>query len=165
MSVRIVPGKGFQLTFENGRTLSVMFGYGNYCENRHNIALRAFEDYGTPLKTSHIGKTFEVAGWNSAEDGGEWVSLGCDTVDGWLDLKQVVAYGRWLRDSTPEDLEFEIPDRRSEEGCGVCLSTTLDEGYIAVKCPHTSLFLPLFTSVDSGESALNALALAYVELA
>ena len=29
-------GKGFHLTFDNGWTLSVQFGYGNYCENYHN---------------------------------------------------------------------------------------------------------------------------------
>jgi hypothetical protein len=28
--------KGFQMTFENGWTISVQFGYGNYCDNsRH----------------------------------------------------------------------------------------------------------------------------------
>jgi hypothetical protein len=25
---------GFQMTFENGYTISVQFGFGNYCENR-----------------------------------------------------------------------------------------------------------------------------------
>lgn len=31
----ICMNKGFQITFENGWTISVQFGYGNYCEN-HN---------------------------------------------------------------------------------------------------------------------------------
>lgn len=30
---KITDGKGFQVTFENGITVSVQFGYGNYCEN------------------------------------------------------------------------------------------------------------------------------------
>jgi hypothetical protein len=39
--------KGFQLNFPNGWTLSVMFGYGNYCENRHNQIL--FSLLGRPV--------------------------------------------------------------------------------------------------------------------
>ena len=31
---RITQGKEFQITFENGWTVSVHFGFGNYCENR-----------------------------------------------------------------------------------------------------------------------------------
>lgn len=30
---RITDGKGFQITFENGYTVSVQFGGGNYCSN------------------------------------------------------------------------------------------------------------------------------------
>jgi len=32
---RITEGKGFHMAFENGFTVSVQFGFGNYCENRH----------------------------------------------------------------------------------------------------------------------------------
>jgi hypothetical protein len=31
----ITSGKGFQVTFANGYTVSVQFGAGNYCDNRH----------------------------------------------------------------------------------------------------------------------------------
>lgn len=30
----INENKGFKITFENGVTVSVQFGYGNYCDNR-----------------------------------------------------------------------------------------------------------------------------------
>lgn len=30
---RITMGKGFQITFPNGITISTQFGFGNYCEN------------------------------------------------------------------------------------------------------------------------------------
>ena len=33
--LRITQGKGFQITFENGYTLSVQFGPMNYCENKN----------------------------------------------------------------------------------------------------------------------------------
>ena len=32
---RITDGKGFQISFENGLTISVQFGYGNYCANKN----------------------------------------------------------------------------------------------------------------------------------
>lgn len=28
--------KGFQMTFENGWTISVQFGFGNYCDNKNH---------------------------------------------------------------------------------------------------------------------------------
>jgi hypothetical protein len=30
---KITSGKGFHLSFSNGHTISVQFGYGNYCDN------------------------------------------------------------------------------------------------------------------------------------
>jgi hypothetical protein len=33
---RITNNKGFQMTFENGWTISVQFGYGNYCSHRNH---------------------------------------------------------------------------------------------------------------------------------
>ena len=32
--IRITNGKGFQMTFENGWTISVQFGWGNYHDRR-----------------------------------------------------------------------------------------------------------------------------------
>ena len=29
----LINGQGFQLSFHNGYTLSIMFGHGNYCDN------------------------------------------------------------------------------------------------------------------------------------
>jgi hypothetical protein len=31
--------KGFKITFENGYTISVQFGFGNYCDNHSDIQL------------------------------------------------------------------------------------------------------------------------------
>lgn len=31
---KITENKGFHMTFENGVTISVQFGFGNYCENK-----------------------------------------------------------------------------------------------------------------------------------
>jgi len=80
-------GKGFQMTFENGNTISVMFGRGNYCSNRGgNI-----EKDGNWSETAEIciwnesGKDYEFApgrnveGWISANDVSKWVQFAAKT--------------------------------------------------------------------------------------
>jgi len=37
--IKITSGKGFQLTFRNGITVSVQIGFGNYCSNKENDRL------------------------------------------------------------------------------------------------------------------------------
>jgi hypothetical protein len=52
----ICEGKGFQMTFENGVTLSVQFGPANYCENY------GVNDFQAPRKTDRWkSKDAEVA--------------------------------------------------------------------------------------------------------
>ena len=54
---RITGGKGFHITFENGWTVSVQFGPGNYCDNYG-------EDWDKPEKAAAKGSsTAEVAAW------------------------------------------------------------------------------------------------------
>ena len=61
---RITDGKGFHLTFANGWTVSVQFGYGNYCENYNK-------------KNADESKNAEIAAW---DEGGTWFDFGDDTV-------------------------------------------------------------------------------------
>jgi len=67
----ITTNKGFQITFANGNTVSVQFGGGNYCENRHkfnegqaqsceNAEVLAWDKDGNDL--------CEVQGWQSPEE-------------------------------------------------------------------------------------------------
>ena len=76
----ITSQKGFHITFENGWTVSVQFGRGNYCDNR-NISSMA------PVPAS---RTAEVAAWDSNvkmfefEDG--------NTVQGWMPPEEVLAF-------------------------------------------------------------------------
>lgn len=37
MGFRITDSKGFQITFANGYTASVQFGYLNFCDNRYKL--------------------------------------------------------------------------------------------------------------------------------
>jgi len=61
----ITQGKGFEITFANGYTVSVQFGRGNLCDNRYG-------NHGDRSVNA------EVAAWPSIF-GGDWVKLGEET--------------------------------------------------------------------------------------
>lgn len=83
----ITGSKGFQITFENGCTISVQFGPGNYCQNRD-------ADFDAP-KTAHHWKSKDaevaiilpnglfykmddyedVAGWQGVDDVFKWMEF------------------------------------------------------------------------------------------
>lgn len=75
----ITDNKGFHMTFENGWTLSVQFGSGNYCDN-YNHSVYSKE----PIPPS---RDAEIAAWN---DKGEWM--------------KVSEYGEVLGNVTPDML-------------------------------------------------------------
>lgn len=79
---KITGNKGFWLTFANGYTVSVQFGYGNYCSNYDKTN---FED----------SETAEVAIWNAA---GNWVKHPdhpADDVIGYQTTTQVLLIMGW----------------------------------------------------------------------
>lgn len=63
---KITDNKGFCISFENGNTVSVQFGYGNYCSNYDNCDMRK-PDHGAE---SHDA---ECAAWGAD---GTWHKLG-----------------------------------------------------------------------------------------
>lgn len=78
---------GFQMTFANGLTISVMFHGGNYCEHKmedYYSAKNAMEKEG-----SHNSKDAEIAIWNEADT---WLRFGWDTVEGWLSTDDVAGW-------------------------------------------------------------------------
>ena len=53
-----IIGRGFHLVFDNGYTISVQFGFGNYCENRNRRPISSESPW-------HLNSTdAEVAVWN-----------------------------------------------------------------------------------------------------
>jgi hypothetical protein len=56
-------GKGFHMTFGNGKTVSVQWGFGNYCDNRNNYEYMDSKD----VKSSDC----EIAIWNEK---GLWIT-------------------------------------------------------------------------------------------
>ena len=74
---KITSGKGFHMTFENGYTISVQFGSGNYCDNRHLA-------WDAPIEPS---KTAEIAIW---PEGGDLIEFPHgDSVRGWCTADEV----------------------------------------------------------------------------
>jgi len=81
---KITSGRGFQMTFENGWTVSVQFGYGNYCENKMRDIIG---------KESTVGEykcnDAEFAAWDKD---GNWYDFGSDEVKGWCTTNEVASF-------------------------------------------------------------------------
>ena len=91
---KITAGKGFQVTFANGNTVSVQWGYGNYCDHHFGTVDGDFETqqrlYGE--RGSH---TAEIAGLDAD---GEWLhpdSWG-DDVKGYCTPEEVLEFMNWI---------------------------------------------------------------------
>jgi hypothetical protein len=89
---RITDGKGFQITFENGWTVSVQFGPGNYISNRD---LNSFSAKSYSEKNREFGERgspdAEIAAWDK---NGEWMRFfeNNDSVKGWVSADEVAAF-------------------------------------------------------------------------
>lgn len=83
---KITRGTGFQMTFENGWTISVQFGYANYCDNnRHPDGF----DFGKNLDIVQSSDA-EIAIWNSE---GSWHTFeDGDTVKGYCSADEVATW-------------------------------------------------------------------------
>jgi len=71
---------GFQLTFENGLTISVQFGRGNYCSNR-------FKDNDL-LK--QVADSAEISIWDTDENA--FVFNNNDVCLGWLTTDEIATW-------------------------------------------------------------------------
>ena len=89
--------KGFQMTFPNGYTVSVMFGAGNYCEHRYNQDVEPILGATVPVWGRHSSEDAEVAvlgpddnfvlGWPGCPES--------DQVRGWVTPAEVLAVMNW----------------------------------------------------------------------
>jgi len=78
---------GFQMTFENGWTVSVQWHNGAYCNNK------GFE-YAPGSEQYPNAATAEIAAWNSKR---EWYDFGSDTVLGYQTPDQVVTFMEYVK--------------------------------------------------------------------
>lgn len=94
---KVFAQKGFQTTFPNGFTVSVMFGSGNYCENRFNHNVEAVS-----IGQRHDSPDAEIAVFGP--DGELRNDFpGChegDTVQGWITPEQMLEVMNWAASQT-----------------------------------------------------------------
>jgi hypothetical protein len=86
---KIIDGKGFHITFQNGYTVSVQFGPGNYCDNYD-------ERWENITKCGEAGSTTaECAVWSG--DGGGMIKYSGwnDTIGARLLPKDVLELLNW----------------------------------------------------------------------
>ena len=93
---------GFAMTFENGYTIAVQWGPGNYCASRNQDGVR-YSIRDNPFTSEHKtyeSHTAEVAAW---KPDGTWLRLGeHDDVVGWVTADRVAQYITVLSGATPE---------------------------------------------------------------
>ena len=82
---RSTQNKGFQITFENGWTISVQFGTGHYCDRRDLNAEYGNEEYMSTVKSPNA----EIAIWDK---NGEWYNFGSDEVKGYCTPDEVAEW-------------------------------------------------------------------------
>ncbi len=86
--LKSVANSGFSITFENGNTVSVRWGPGNYCNPVHPEGRMAPHD--APQRADvWESTTAEVAAWDSD---GNWHNHGMDQVSGWLTPEEVAKF-------------------------------------------------------------------------
>lgn len=84
---KITDGKGFQITFENGYTVSVQFGPGNYADNYRRRVGLAEEFCG-----ADGSNTAECAIFNPQ---GDFVPIGGDQVAAYKTPEEVLELLNW----------------------------------------------------------------------
>ena len=93
--------KGYQMTFQNGITISVQFGTGNYCDRRNSAYDRLTDDTASAIVES---KSAEIAIWDK---NGTWFDFGHDKVKGWVSADEVAKWMILCASSTSiEDLQI-----------------------------------------------------------
>lgn len=76
--------KGFSMTFENGLTISVQYGCGNYCANRFRPGVTSITDHMKHTRTESTDA--EIAIWDANNFD---FDFGSDSVLGWVSPNDV----------------------------------------------------------------------------
>lgn len=88
--LKVTQGKGVQMTFANGWTVSVQWGSGNYSDHYIRSA-RAGEHWDTVQRSvgEQGSKTAEIAAWDANKT---WYDFGGDTVKGYVSADEVAEF-------------------------------------------------------------------------
>lgn len=85
--------KGLQMTFENGLTISIQFGVGNYCERRSLTASFQSEMSESLIQSANA----EIAIWDAFDND---YNFGSDTVTGWVSTNDVADWIYRVKNAT-----------------------------------------------------------------
>ena len=103
---RSTQNKGFSITFENGNTISVQFGPGNYCDARDLPC-----EWDAPMKQdSWSCEVAEIAIWDKDK---VWFKFPYDTVKGWVKPEEVAEWISYA--ATTTDFTSKQNEERSKE--------------------------------------------------
>lgn len=94
--MRITDGKGVQFTFDNGLTISIQIGRGNYGDNYGYESYEITRDNPLPPSTRA-----EIAVWDARN---EWLNFEHDTVKGYVPVEDALRFTAFLQ-SLPDSLE------------------------------------------------------------
>lgn len=81
---------GLTMTFENGWTVSIMFGVLNDCDNRQ----LTFDHDHDPIAPAEC-KNAEIAAWDA---NGNWHDFGDDKIKGWVSADEVADFIQMIKD-------------------------------------------------------------------
>ena len=79
---KIRNDSGFHITFDNGWTVSVQFGGGNYCDNYNHDIMR--RDPTPPSANAEVAAWVKGGDWHRFDDG--------ETVRGYMTPAEVLAF-------------------------------------------------------------------------
>lgn len=82
---KVTDGKGFQMTFANGWTVSVQWGFGNYCDNYH----KQWSLNANVVMGAEGSATAEIAAWDANK---VWYKFPTDTVKGYCTPDEVADF-------------------------------------------------------------------------
>lgn len=117
--IRSYDNQGFQLTFANGWTISVMFGPGHYCEHRNMPRSQSLIRASTP--SEHKSKDADVSIWDAK---GETLRLSADLSAGWTSPDKVA---RLMMFTHALSIECSAADFNNSEDCRRNLADMLRE--------------------------------------
>ncbi len=77
---------GFRMKFENGNTISVQFGCGNYCDNKResqdnckNAEIAIWHENGTDYWFDNEPNKIAI-GWQTADEVAKWITFAQSTI-------------------------------------------------------------------------------------
>jgi len=98
--LKITCGRGYQIIFDNGWTVSVQWGVFNYCSNKSYDSVQNL--IGADKEAGEKGaETVELAAWKDIDD--TWLKFGNDTVAPYVNAESVADVMYFLSRDLPKD--------------------------------------------------------------